>query len=400
MKLNSKTFLSAVLIFAVSIPVATAQKREKVSRYETKIYTSEKMGELLKREYRKPKTDSERGIAKDAALAALNAGKGIAGGYVSALVDVGVNALVGLMTQNSTNKQAWEDAVKAENTYIETLATLEPINNFYSEPSFDGPLDPAGMNFYGIGCVRTEGEDTTFYISTHIDESKISRIINHSKFELSLDTLIIDPCKLDLPNSNFPDAAFSFDERKNLQITVEMQIVSSWITYAPQLQTNQQLGSFTVNIPVSEKDLDADGKLRYIRKSGENARYKITGESFIIPRSFMGYRDDDGKYQDSWGTGDYDLQIKITESCGITENFRKQWKTDWKRRKAAKDDENFVRRSWQLVSSQKWDKITQQWVLTTIKAPADMLTDEILGELNLPAGTTGSGAKSSSAKPK
>ena len=57
----------------------------------------------------------------------------------------------------------------------------------------EGALDPAGMKFDGIGCLKKEGEDTVFFISCHIDRSKLYRIINHSKFELVLDTLIISP---------------------------------------------------------------------------------------------------------------------------------------------------------------------------------------------------------------
>lgn len=57
------------------------------------------------------------------------------------------------------------------------------------------------MKFDGIGCLRKEGNDTVFYISCHIDRNKINRIINHSKFELALDTLIICPTRSNLPNS-------------------------------------------------------------------------------------------------------------------------------------------------------------------------------------------------------
>lgn len=387
-----KNIAVSVLIATLSIPLAQAQKQEKVSRYETKIYTSDKVGLLIQDEYRKQSANT-RGYFGDLGIAALNAGKGIAGGYVSAFVDVGVNALVSLFTKNATNKQAWENIIKAENFYTETLATLEAINGFYSAPSFDGPLDPAGMNFYGIGCVRTIDQDTVFYISTRIDETKINRIINHSKFELLLDTLIIDPYKLDLPNSNSLQTVFSFDERKDLQITVEMKLLSSWINELTQLQNNQELGSFTITIPLDRNDLGADGKLRYILNKGEAERHKIAGESFIVPRSFMGYRDETNNYRNSWGTGDYDVQIKITESCGITDNFRKQWKTDWKRREDAENSENFVQRTCKMISSQKWNELTKQWVVTTIKAPADMVTDDLLEMLGLPAGNKKTNSK-------
>lgn len=73
------------------------------------------------------------------------------------------------------------------------------MNDFYKETSFDGALDPKGMRFDGIGCLRKDGNDTVFYISCHIDRNKINRIINHSKFELALDTLIICPTRSNLP---------------------------------------------------------------------------------------------------------------------------------------------------------------------------------------------------------
>jgi len=374
------TFLTICLIFALFTNL-NAQKKEKISRYETFVYTSDNIDRLIRQEY---KNQQERGgYLGDLGIAALNAGKGITGGYVTSAIDLGVNAIAALFTRSVNDKIKWEEIVKAENSYQETLATVEPINNFYSKPSFDGPLDPAGMNFNGIGCLRTVDGDTALYVSCHIDESKISRIINHTKFELSLDTLIIDPLQCDLPNSNF-DTQFSFSRRNNLQIVIEMRLVSSWMSASPQLQKDQELGSFTVSIPVSPTDLDAQGKLRYVRTTGVPAKYKIAGESFIVPRSYMGYRDEDNKYKESWGTGDYKIEISLKETCGVTDAYRKDWKADWKKRQDAENDENFVQHSWKTFTSQHWDAIGKQWIITTVKAPADMINRDVLKELNLP----------------
>jgi hypothetical protein len=273
-----------------------ASQKGRITKYETFIYTSDNLDRLIQKEYNN--ADGSRGFLSDLLGASVNAGKGIAGGYVSSFIDMGVGAIAGLITQNSANKLKWEEIVKEENRYEETISTVESINNFYSKPSFDGPLDPQGMTFNGIGCLRTEGNDTVFFISCHIDQTKINRIVNHSKFELSLDTLIINPYHCDLPNSTF-DNKFSFDKRKNLQITLEMHIFSSWMTVLPDLQKNQELGSFTISVPINPADLNEKGELRYARKEGEAQPYKIVGESFIIPRSFMGYRDKaDNTYKD------------------------------------------------------------------------------------------------------
>ena len=383
-------FLTVMLTLTLSCEVL-AQKRDRISRYETFIYTSDKIDVLIQNENKK-QGENTRGYLGDLGRAFLNAGKGIAGGYVTSFFDVGVNAVASLITKNENDKVKWEAIVKLENVYQETLTTVESINNFYSYPSFDGPMDPAGMNFHGIGCLRTIEGDTVFYISCHIDESKINRIINHTKFELSLDTLIIDPYQLDLPHSNF-NTEFSFEKRNNLQVTVEMRLISSWMNELTEMQKNQELGCFTLSIAVAPKDLDGNNKLRYVRSNDGDNKYKIAGESFIIPRSYMGYRDSDNKYRSSWGTGDYRIELNIKQSCGITDAYRKNWKADWRQRQNADNDENFVQRSWQMISSQKWDEISKKWVITTLKAPADMITNDLLEELNLPKGQSGSTQK-------
>jgi hypothetical protein len=356
----------------------------KITKYETFVYTSDKVEKLVRDECKK--RDETRGLGSDLLGATLNAGKGIAGGYVTSFIDLGVTAIASLATKSANDKLRWEEVVKTENTYQEVIGTVENINNFYSKPSFDGPMDPLGMNFNGIGCLRTVGRDTVFYISCHIDPSKISRIVNHSKFELSLDTLIINPYYCNLPNSAF-DTVFSFDRRQNLQMTVEMKIISSWINEWTQLQKNQELGAFVISVPVNANELNAKGELRYVRTAGKNGKYKITGESFIIPRSYMGFRDEDNTYKNSWGTGEYRIEVSLKENCNITEAYRRAWKNDWKQRQEAQKKGNFAQRTWKVVSSQRWDEISRQWVVTTLKAPAGVVTDDLLEELNL--NTTG-----------
>ena len=384
-----KKLVLLIIVLAGAIATGWTQNAKtavgKVSRYETFVYTTNKIDVLIQNEHKK-QGENSRGFMSDLGGAFLNAGKGVAGGYVTSILDIGVNTVAGLFTQGANNKLKWEAVVKAENMYQETLTTVEAINNFYSRPSFDSPMDPAGMNFNGIGCLRTIEGDTTFYISCHIDESKISRIINHSKFELEVDTLIIDPYKGDLPNSDF-NSEFSFDQRNNLQIVVEMRLISSWINALTQLQNNQELGHFTLSVPVKQTDLDGSGKLRYVKTANVPAKYKITGESFIIPRSYMGYRDAENNYKDSWGTGDYKVELSIKESCGVTDAYRKNWKADWKARQDAESDENFMQRTWKTITSQRWDELGKQWVITTLKAPADMINNDLLKELDLPVAT-------------
>ena len=134
--------------------------------------------------------------------------------------------------------------------------------------------------------------------------------------------------------------------------------------------------------------LDRNGFFRYIRKDNEVAKYKIRGESFIVPRSYMGFRDENDEYRISFGTGEYKLSIELKETCDATDQYRKNWKEDRKRRKKLEPSEDIMTRSWQVVSSQQWNELTKQWVITTLKAPADIITQDVIDKLGLEAETS------------
>ena len=295
---------------------------------------------------------------------------------------MGVNAIASLLTRNARLKQEWEETVNAENTWTYPISSVEEMRDFYREPSRAGALDPMDMCFDGIGCLRMEGNDTVFFLSCHIDRSKLHRIVNHSKFELVLDTLIVSPIRSNLPNTYLP-IEYSFAERQNFNLSMRIKLSSSWFTDAIELHTDAQLGEFTISIPVEPEDLDDKGFLRYVRPQGEPSKYKVNGESFIVPRSYMGYRDEKGNYNNIWGTGQYKLDIELKETCGITEAYRANWKKDRKRRKEMEPKEGFFTGVWQTVSSQQWDEITQSWVITTLSDPAGLISNKLIEELKL-----------------
>ena len=90
-----------------------------------------------------------------------------------------------------------------------------------------------------------------------------------------------------------------------------------------------------------------------------------------------------------------------TESASVPENtsypwtsktpalsqYRKNWKKDRKRRKEMEPSEDILTRSWQVVSSQQWNELTKQWVITTLKAPADIITKDVIDKLGFEAET-------------
>ena len=363
------------LAYALISSVAIAQPEQ----YQTFIYTSDDLAEEIQQQSNEMKS---RGYLADLFQASKESVKGIGAGYVTSFIDMGVNAIGALLTRNSRLKREWEETVKEENVWQTQISTVSEINDFYKETSFDGAMDPKGMRFDGIGCLRKIDNDTVFYISCHIDRTKIHRIINHSKFELVLDTLIISPEHSNLPNTTL-DIPYSFDERQNFNLSMNIKMTSSWMNEIVQLQKNQELGQFTVNIPVDKSVLDSKGYLRYVREQDAQPKYKVVGESFIVPRSYMGYRDANDNFKNSWGTGEYKLSITLRETCDVTQQYRKNWKQDRKRRNELKPKQDFLAHSWQVISNQRWDEITKSWVITTLKAPAGIITKDAIDKLGL-----------------
>ena len=370
------------IFFVLSFCHAVAQPSSQ-SQYKTFVYTSDELANEISR--MNGERDASRGYLGDLFTTTKNSMKGIASGYVTSFFDIGVNAIGALVTRNARHKKEWEEAVKKENVFQTVINSVSEMSDFYDDTSFDGAMDPKGMRFNGIGCLRTEGRDTMFYISCHIDRSKLYRIINHSKFELVLDTLIISPQHSNLPNTQL-SIPYSFAERKNFTLSMKITLSSSWMNEIVQLQKNQELGTFTINIPVDQSLLDDSGFLRYMRHEDEAPRYQVMGESFIVPRSYMGFRDERDNFRDCWGTGEYKLSIDIKETCDVTEQYRANWKQDYKHRKEmARQNQQLgiVEQSWQVVSKQDWDEIAKTWVITTLKAPAQQISSDVINKLGL-----------------
>lgn len=349
--------------------------------FKTFIYTSNDLGEEIAR-HSELVNRKDRGYLGDLFNASKESLKGIASGYVTSFIDLGVNAIGSLLTRNARLKEEWEETVKAENIYKTKISTVSEINDFYKEASFEGAMDPKGMRFDGIGCLRLEDNDTVFYLSCHIDRSKIDRIVKHSKFELVLDTLIVSPTHSNLPNT-YLDLPYSFAERDNFTLSMNIKLISSWMNEIVQLQKNQELGAFVLNVPVDPEELDEKGFLRYVRNRDDEPVYKIVGESFIVPRSYMGYRDKDDNYKNIWGTGEYKLEIELKETCDVTEQYRESWKKDRKRRKKLMEKESIWENGWQTISNQRWDELAQSWVITTLQAPAGIITKDVIDKLGL-----------------
>lgn len=88
------------------------------------------------------------------------------------------------------------------------------------------------------------------------------------------------------------------------------------------------------------------------------------------------------------GYGEYKLSIELRETCDLTDNYRKQWKEDRKRRKSMQQKKDFFASSWQMISNQRWDELSQSWIITTLKAPAEIISKDVIDKLGLESTTT------------
>lgn len=325
--------------------------------------------------------DANRGFLSSLFSSMLTTSKQTASTGITGLVATGVSYIGNLVR---SKKNDWRQVVTRENRFEKTLTMLENLDDFYGDISLAGALDPSSLAFNGIGCLQQRGQDTVFYVVCHLDTTDygIKRILHHSKFELTLDTLVFNPTLCDLPNDSIHAFSqrqkFSFNNSKNLNLLVDMDITSSWINQAIQVYNDCPLGHFSIEVPLNENSLDADGLFRYYRGATNKQECDIVGECFIVPRSYVGVRDSEGRFHDAWGTGQYKVRLKLSESCDISPELEQNWKADWKRRKQA----NRTKVSFARRMQQYWDANGSKWVTNLIEIPASALTSYMANEIN------------------
>lgn len=340
----------------------------------------------------------------------------------SSLIDLGVNALV---DATRSKRPEWEKAVTKEATFVRRLPMQMEILDFYREPSTKGPLDPTDMNLNGFGCRQVielfdengnkTGEEEVFYLSCKVktDDAGKMRILNHSKFEIEVDELRFNYAICDLPNDSLgmnvdSRIPFTFADRKDLTFIVGIDITSSWINEAMMVFNDEPLGSFKVTALIDENKLD-DGIFRYSSSNpaDKDKRVSVTGECFIVPRSYVGTSDLQTS-GDAWGTGQYKVEMNILETCKIKadsyqdfatgkwkkdENGKEKWKGEWNKIKSRRKSTNLWNK---MVDTVTGRYANSQWItiLTepTKNAFIQFETEGINRLMNSGGGASGAGA--------
>lgn len=410
-----KNSITALLLLSLSAQAVFAQPRKPngeapgavpVDSWEVNVRQMpvETRAEITETMSRLKGTDEDRGIIADI-------GSAVGMGLVSGLVEAVVSETYNLAQYRKKQKQEWMRMIQNENNFTDSITSIKGLKDFYSSSSHIGALDPSNINFDGIEIRGMRNGQQVIYMSCSIDRDKLDNMFQHSKFNLVLDSLAFNPYICHLPNvtangirtmkeikkgkaSVVGDTilrpgtggnGFSFDERNNLRVAIDFSIYSSWINQAVQVHKNVELGKFNFTISIPENTL---GTYTYSRlkimneakKLPENERtmflqnnlVTIEGDSFVVPRSFMPL--DTG--QPMWGTGEYNIKVKVRESCQFADNSEKakHWHEDYKRLRQMQNRSGEVQEYFKTL----WNQYGNTLVKTSYKTALSTTANDLL----------------------
>lgn len=309
----------------------------------------------------------------------------------SNLVSLGLNYIQEVF---KSDREKWYRRAQQQCYYNQPLSAETKIDDFYALPSNKGAMDPENLKFEGFGCKNyievMDGSNEgvgVFYIFCKMrrDSIGLRHIINHSKFMVEIDSLIINPKYCNLPNDSTgsADSRFSFEKRDNLTLELKVRFYSSWMNQATMIANDQQLGEFTVNVEVDKNKLNQEGMFIYDKNDPEYEKLvSIDGDSYIVPRSYTG-TSDAVSYQPTWGTGQYRIEMEVSERCSIVDSYyqiresgkgeivaaiegtpdgdrrnsekwkwdKAKWKVEWKAMNARRKGESFFNNAWKCIVS-------------------------------------------------
>ena len=338
----------------------------------------------------------------------------------SGLIDLGVSFISEMVFKNSNDFNEWIKMKEEQCKYNKKLSTTEKINDFYYAPSTKGALDPHNLKFNGFSChnfIEVEPLDSTkqydkrighdaYYISCKLrtDSLGIAHMTNHSKFLLEVDTLIFYPEFCNIPKLERYDTT----KYTNLELNINVNIYSSWINEAVMVMSDQKLGTFNIKAKIDPKvfkPIDGEYAFFYTKNDSRLADFvSTTGDSFIVPRSFVGTSS-----EPLWGTGEYRLELEVFETCQLKAehyikieelgnveavNFanlpgykkweKEIWKSELKKMKRRKEDDSFLKNAFTVI---KTAYIKNNWINEIIEPALNPIyeheTKELKGLLNI-----------------
>ncbi len=177
---------------------------------------------------------------------------------------------------------------------------------FYDQLSTESVFDPIGMQFKSFSLVRTfknrDGNyDTAMTAEFELDMDNPNEIINNSIFRLKLKDIQVD----------YPKAKVTRAQQNNINMDVEIAFTTSFVNQQGQMFDNVELGKFYLFLRDAPLDKNSQGyEAYYSRIKGQ----RLDGKSFIVPRSFGYYKNQDGEIKQSFSQGAYSISAKVTET--------------------------------------------------------------------------------------
>ena len=266
------------------------------------------------------------------------------------LLTYGVESIAKLITRKETRKKEWREAVQNQNVWSDTITNIVEVKDFYSKVSKLGALDPQNMQFDGFDFkYYSEDGELAFQLRCSVDTTVtgIAEITRHGKFLLTLDTLFINPYICHLPTSRSAEGyTFEFEKgAQEVKYTATFVLTASWMTQAIEYFRDQEVGRFTLSFtlrPDLLNQTDRKGRKTFLYTSGTDvpASLSLTGESLILPRSYLGISEnEEGQTDDIWSNGQFNVKLALKEYREIKDDYwmdkskrPKYWNDDYKKR--------------------------------------------------------------------
>lgn len=384
--MNMKRHFLLILLTTVSIITMNAERDKSelspntiaaAQNFRIEVFETSDTSALI---FDQPQDISSRGFISDI-WNAMRASYGatLSGQIASASADI-LSSSVGLLVEALRSKKGdWMAQVKKDCSFSKTLNMPVEIHDFYATTTSKGAMDPDGILFDGFGCsqyytYRTDsGEEKripSLYVKCRLkkDEDGKNRILHHGKFEVEVEKFYVNPSTCNIPNDSLNTTQghlrtpFDFDRRKNLKINLNATVLSSWMNEAIQIVKNQELGMFTISLVIpSEECLVKDGPFRgwYVYDTERtdlvyDIKPTVTGDCFIVPRSFIG-TNDGNSYSRVWGTGQYKIDMTLSESCDINMDFYYETTRDPQLKTPQK-----LNPKWNQYWSEEWNKMKKR----------------------------------------
>lgn len=175
---------------------------------------------------------------------------------------------------------------------------------FYDQPSTAGLFDPAGMQFTGFELVRTIKDasgnpDTAFIAEFALDTTKSAEILNNSIFKLKLKDFRLKYVK--------PKVGLT--TKRKMSIEFDISFMTAYVNDKGNIYDSVLLGKFHLLL----KDVSIDlNDLNFGRCAKDTSAPEVTGQSFIVPRSF-GYFKTGTKLITGYNQGLYTIVATVKE---------------------------------------------------------------------------------------